>query len=113
MARTILCNVFTTNMLSWNDGERTFRFAPLSLADAREILVTNGFEQAVGHPATCTVLSARLGLDIQPERANVRLTGGELLIVANVVIPRLNEGQVLTQAQVEECPIVFWMIEEK
>lgn len=113
MARTILCNVFTTNMLSWADGERSFRFTPLSLVEARDILLGNGFEQAVGHPATCTVLSARLGLDIQPERANVRLTGDELLIIANVVTPRLNEGQVLSREQIEECPIVFWLVEEK
>lgn len=105
-----LCNVFTTAMLP-NRQARRFDFTPLTLSEAK-MRLEYGFEQAVGHPATCEVLSARLGLDVQPVRANVRLEHGDLLIVAQVVTPRLPEGQVLSREQVESCAIEFWQVKD-
>lgn len=107
---TILCNVFTTAMLSEELHEIVF--APITIEEARASL-NGGFEQAVGHPATCEVLSARLGVDVQPVRANVALQNDDVLVVAQVVIPRLAEGQVLSQEQVESCPIRFWLVKKR
>jgi hypothetical protein len=105
---TYLCNVFTTAMLDPH-GAWTYHFEPNTLEDARAHL-EKGFVQAVGHPATCEVLSARLGLDVRPVRANVKLEWGDDLIVAQIVIPRLPEGEVLTKEQVDACSIQFWHV---
>jgi hypothetical protein len=107
--KTYLCNVFTTAMLDPKDGRRIYAFEPMDIEDAK-VWLADGFEQAVGHPATCEVLSQRLGLEVNPVRANVRLEPDDVLIVAQVVIPRLAEGQVLTKEQVDACPIQFWRV---
>lgn len=109
MANTYLCNVFTTAMLDIQ--ARELHFQPLNIEEAK-MRLKDGFEQAVGHPATCEVLTARLGLDVLPNRANVRFEHGDLLIVAQVVVPRLAEGQVLTKEQVEACPVQFWQVRD-
>lgn len=111
MAKTYLCNVFTTAMLDPKEGDRVMKFYPIGVGEACDLL-HDGFEQAVGHPATCEVLSDRLGLDVKPVRANVRLNRGDRLVVAQVVIPRLAEGQVLTKEQVEACPVQFWLVSQ-
>jgi hypothetical protein len=50
---------------------------------------------------------------VVPTRANVRLQPGDTLLVAQVVVPRLAEGQVLSQEEVEALPIIFWLVNEK
>ncbi len=110
MVKTYLCNVFTTAMLDPNRSH-IFSFFPIGAEKAREYL-SGGFEQAVGHPATCDVLSQRLGLEVKAARANVRLEDGDRLVVAQVVVPRLAEGEVLSKEQVEALPVVFWIVSE-
>lgn len=97
MSKTYLCNVFTTSMLD-SEHAHTFKFDPISEDNARGILAVSEFEQAVGHPATCEVLSQRLGLKVKPTRANVRLEAGDTLIVAQVVVPRLAEGKIMSNS---------------
>jgi hypothetical protein len=75
-------------------------------------LLANGFEQAVGHPATADVLTQRTGLDIKFNRMNVRLAPGDTLIIAQVVVPRLAEGQILSQEEVEALPVQWWRIQD-
>lgn len=94
-----------------NSRLHSMLFEPISEAQAKEQLA-NGFEQAVGHPATCEVLTARLGVDVQPVRANVRLNSDDLLIAAQVVVPRLAEGEVLSKEQIEALPLSFWLVRE-
>lgn len=105
----ILCNVFTSSMLDPNCSH-ALQFEPLSIEAACSILQYSQFQQAVGHPATCDVLSSRLGLQVHPSRKNVRLASDDVLIVAQVVVPRLAEGEVLSVAQVEALPIIFWKV---
>lgn len=67
---------------------------------------------AIGHAATASVLSERLGVPIPAERRDVRLNRetGDTFIVAQVELPRLAEGQVLTEDQVEAAPITFYQV---
>ena len=105
-----LCNVFTTAMLD-STRNHLYSFVSMPVEGVRATLSgPTGFEQAVGHPATCAVLSQRLGLNIEPVRANVRLLEDDVLVVAQVVVPRLAEGEVLSKEQVESLPIVFWHV---
>jgi hypothetical protein len=107
---TTLCNTIAISMFDPTETH-TVQMTPIT-EDAAIALLEHGFEQAVGHPATADVLKQRTGLDVQFNRANVRIAPGDTLIIAQVVVPRLAEGQVLTREEVEALPIAWWKIEE-
>lgn len=108
---TILCNSIAMGMLASNIAH-TVQMTPINESQAYEYL-KEGFVQAVGHPATASILSERLGLVVEANRMNVRLEPGDHLIIAQVVVPRLEEGQVLTHEQVVSLPIQWWSIKEE
>ncbi len=108
--KTYLCNTIAMAMFA-PEQEHTIIMKPITEEEAIALL-QDGFEQAVGHPATAEVLAQRTGLDIKFNRMNVRLTVGDTLIIAQVVVPRLAEGQVLSQEEVEALPVQWWHISE-
>ena len=109
--KNYICNVFTTAMFPLDDSRiRVATFTPVDEAEARFFVSTCPFVSAVGHPATCKVLTQRLGAVIEPSRLNVQLLPQDVLLVAQLVVPRLEEGQVLTEAQVKDLPIAFWHV---
>jgi len=71
---------------------------------------------AIGHEATAKVLSERLGVEIPAERRDVHLRRAKLdtfpatFIVCQVELPRLAEGQVLTEQEVKAAPITFYEV---
>lgn len=108
--KTYICNTFTNAMLD-PKREHALQFSPISENEAKEHLTRNaGFESAVGHPALADILTKRTGIDIRAQRLNVRLESGEVLIVAQVVVPRLAEGQVLSADEIAVMPIQWWFI---
>ena len=109
---TILCNVIAMAMFQ-SDRTHSVNMRSISEQEAVSILSDDGFVQAVGHPATAEILAQRTGLDIQPNRINVRLDNDDHLIIAQVVVPRLAEGQVLTREEVAVLPIQWWSIREQ
>lgn len=76
-------------------------------AEKAKAMLADGFVNAVGHEATAEVLTQRLGMPIAANRVNVALIGGDYGIIAQVGLPRLAEGQVLTAAEVAEAPIRY------
>ena len=104
-----LLNAFSANMISRFPA--SVGFEEISFEEAREVLAVEGdFYSAVGHSATAQVLGKRLGLEIEPNRVNVTLYRGDSAILAQVSLPRLAEGQVLTAEQVAETLIRFFRI---
>lgn len=105
---TYFCNTFAIGMLD-KTRECTVYFEPMTMEDAKGYL-SKGFIQAVGHPSTCQVLTAKMGIEVIPNRLNVRLLVRDILIVAEVVVPRLAEGQILSKEEVEQLPLSFWYV---
>ena len=103
-----LLNAFSLNMLAGVESA-TLKVEKVADEVVRELL-SEGFESAVGHEATAYVLSQRLGIDIPTARVNIALCRGEAALVAQVGLPRLAEGQVLTSEQVVEAPITFYLV---
>lgn len=105
-----LLNAFSVNMLDcgdWLHAKVTFHELTSEMAaDA----LAYGFVSAVGHPATAQVLTERLGLDVPRNRVNVTLCPGDMAILAQVKLPRLAEGEVLTSEQMVEAPIRYFMV---
>ncbi|MBI3261300.1 DUF1874 domain-containing protein [Candidatus Berkelbacteria bacterium] len=101
-----LLNAFSLNMLTL---PATAVCEPLTIEEAKEQLAP-GFDSAVGHETTARALSLRLGVEVPSNRVNVKLEKGESAIVAQVVLPRLAEGQLLTDEQMAEAPISFVLV---
>jgi hypothetical protein len=93
---TILCNTIAMAMFDASHPH-SVQMHPIQEHEAISLL-SNGFVQAVGHPATAEVLALRTGLDIKFNRMNVCLSNDDILIIAQVVVPRLAEGQVLSKS---------------
>ncbi len=99
MARVYLCNAFSLSMLGALPPEgRTIKVRPISLEEVKSLL-QGGFESAVGHESTASVLSTLLGVEVPPNRVSITLSPGDRIIVFQLTI-RLAEGQVLSQNEV-------------
>lgn len=103
----LLLNAFSANMLE--KFPETVNFSELSLEEAKALLAV-GFESAVGHQATAQILTERLGLLVEAKRVNVTLRPGDSAVLAQVRLPRLEEGQVLTVEQVAVAPVSFLLV---
>lgn len=103
-----LLNAFSINMIE--EFPAQVGFSEVSIEKARKLLAA-GFNSAVGHPATAEVLTSRLGLQVEANRINVTLKPGCVALVAQVTLPRLAEGQVLTADEVATAPVRFFQVE--
>lgn len=54
-------------------------------------------------------MQARLGIPVEVNRQEVRLSYGDSIYVCQVGM-RLQEGQVLSQAELEAIPVTFWVV---
>jgi hypothetical protein len=103
---TYVTNSFSINMIT---AAATVNFTPITAEEASHLL-DNGFTSGVGHPDTAHVVSGILGKEVVPNRVNVQLTKGDLLIVAQYTGPRLPEGATTLP---EGAEIKFWRVEVK
>lgn len=71
----------------------------------KDILVS-----AIGHEDTARIISNLLGLEIKPNRINVKLTLKDYAIVAQYVGPRLDEGatELPKGAEVKFYMVTIW-----
>lgn len=90
---------------------REGRFRPASDSEARAILAGGGWESAVGHEATAQALSAWAGLDVPFARRTLVLQPGDVLLVAALQGGRLEEGRVLSRAEVEARGWAWLLVE--
>lgn len=88
----------------------TLQVRRLTEEQAIESLRAQVVESAIGHESTARVLSERLGLIIPVARKNVFLDRGDSALVAQVNLPRLAEGQVLSEDEVRAAPIEFYEV---
>ncbi len=95
-----LANAFSLGMLEASPGNPlTLRVRVLSLEEARSLL-EKGFVSAVGHQATADVLSALLGIQVEPNRVAITMREGDALVVFQLKV-RLEEGRILTEEEVK------------
>ena len=109
-----LTNAFSVNMLTATNYDDELvpthvMFQPLTEDEAKEWL-SGGIDSAIGHPATAEILTARLGMPVKCNRQNVSIGRGGSMIVAQLTVPRLGEGEVLSAEQVAQLPIQFWYV---
>jgi hypothetical protein len=110
-----LCNSFTLSMIapSLLEGGAIIKASPISLGEVKALL-KEGFISAVGHESTAKVLSSLLGTHVPFNRAQIAITGGDIIISFQFLI-RLPEGKVLGEDEVlalyNEGKIKFFRVE--
>lgn len=103
-----LTNAFSVNMLT-NEHAHTVEFHPISL-DVAKMMLAEGFTSAIGHPATAAVLTTQLGIDVPFRRQSIDFPRAGEMMVAQATIPRLAEGQILSEEEMQQIPIQFWYL---
>ena len=82
----IIANAFSLQMID-TEVATSIQVEPVSVSEIPKDLVS-----AIGHADTANVVSEILGQEIQMNRINVKLTGNDVLYVAQIVGGRLPEG---------------------
>ena len=101
----ILVNAFSVNML--NGDNTAVDFAPISGEEAREILC-GGFRSFIGHESTATLLSHRLGIDVEYNRQSYRFMPNDRVVLAQYTGPRLPDYALELP---EGAHLNFWLIQ--
>jgi len=110
-----LCNSFTLSMIMPDllDSGVIIKASPISLEEVKSIL-KDGFVSAVGHESTAKVLSSLLGTNVPFNRAQIAITGGDVIVSFQFMV-RLPEGKVLGDDEVialyQEGKIKFFRVE--
>jgi len=96
-------------LTSWG----VYEFKKISSAYAKDILLSDSFESAVGHKATADFLSSLIGINIPVNRIQIQMKRGDKAIVFRL-LSRLPEGKLLTTQEMlsmkEDCDYEFGLL---
>jgi len=107
--KVIISNAFSLSML----GEATnvrINIRSATIEEVRNLLLAGGFDSAVGHEATATLLTKLLGVEVKVERKTITLTPCTKLVVFQL-LSRLPEGKVLTEDELMKVDYKFFTVE--
>lgn len=91
-------------------AEGLFRSRTLSVDEARALVLTHGFDSAIGHAQTAAIVSELLGIDCRMKRCEFRQLPGQHALVFRLA-RRLEEGQVLHDREdIERMGYSFMLI---
>lgn len=112
--KIIIANAFSINMLK--DDIKLVKFIKLKdLKKVKDLFKDREIINAIGHKSTMNLVNKLLGLNLEPNRIEVKLDNNEesFLLVFQVGI-RLEEGRILEEKEVEELwekgLISIWLI---
>jgi hypothetical protein len=105
--RNVISNAFSVNMLR---NMATLCFIPASIDNIKFFLEDGEIYSIIGHKGTADLLTAKLGIEIKYNRENYAKKKDDRIIVC---LPnrRLDEGQVLSQEELEKINIKFWIVQ--
>jgi hypothetical protein len=81
----------------------------ISESEVRELLRSSIYTSAIGHESTSLLLTQKLGMDINYNRAFVNLEEGDLAVVVQLQA-RLPEGVVLSVDELNAFPIKYYLV---
>lgn len=93
--KVILSNAFSLSMLPHKSSIVTVN--EIGVGEVVKLL-EQGFESAIGHESTATLLSKLLGLEVKPNRTAIVLDEDTRLVVFQL-LTRLPEGAVLNEEE--------------
>jgi hypothetical protein len=101
-----ISNAFSLGMIESNS---ILKVTEVSLENVKKLL-SSGFTSAIGHASTSDILTKMLGIEIQTNRISVKLEQEDILVVFQLQT-RLEEGRVLTEAEISQLPTKFYLVE--
>lgn len=87
----------------------SYRFEPMSLADARTVALANAAESAIGHQVTADILSELFGFNVPMNRVAFEQQAGDIAIVFKLR-GRPEEGKILTREEVDAIGYDFGLL---
>ena len=110
MGRLFLCNTFSLNMVDFEERKVVdIRIVKLTEEEAKQWLENNEFISAIGHESTAKIISQRLGIDVKPNRIQIKMKEGDMAIVFQL-LQRLPEGKVLSEQELQQIPVAWFMV---
>ena len=111
MTTIFLLNAFPNSLIVPTKDSKTTVVERIS-EDKAKVILSAGFESAIGHDSTANVIGIRLGIEVKKARINVVPTNGDTLIVAAFTPPRrLEEGELFTEEEILSFDLAFCRIE--
>lgn len=111
MKKIIIANAFSVNMLQKPLTTLTFR--RVTEEEVINLISSHTeIDSVIGHEATASLLSKRLGIEIPVKRVEYKMTPNDILVVC-VLAKRLDEGKVLTEDELKNFPLSWFIIEIK
>jgi len=105
-----LANAFSLNMLDFNnENELTIKIEKISEEMVKEILRKQEFVSAIGHESTAKLITERLGIEVPANRIQIKAKKGDKIIVLQL-LQRLTEGKVLSEQELQQIPIQWFMV---
>jgi len=102
MNKIYLTNAFSLSMLTENKQQYLIEVKEVGVSEVKEIL-RNGFISAVGHEPTAQLLSEMLGIEVVPNRIQVKLEKGDILVIYQL-LQRLPEGRIMSKEELKAVP---------
>jgi hypothetical protein len=98
---TYLGTAFSLQMISPEAKETVIRVRKVTVDDVKEAL-SRGFISIVGHEATAGIMERILNVKVPVNRAVVRLSKGDVLVVFQLLHGRTEQTRELTPQEVED-----------
>ena len=105
-----LVSAFSINMLDFNNkNELIIKIQKISEEMVKEILRKQEFVSAIGHESTARLISKKLGIQVSANRIQIKAKKGDKIIVLQL-LQRLPEGKILTEEELQQIPIQWFMV---
>jgi len=97
-------------MLDFNNkNELIIKIQKISEEMVKEILRKQEFVSAIGHESTARLISKKLGIQVSANRIQIKAKKGDKIIVLQL-LQRLPEGKILTEEELQQIPIQWFMV---
>ncbi len=87
----------------------TYNFQQISLTEARELVKNAEISSAIGHAATAEILSELLGIKVEANRIEFVQNVEDVALIFKLKT-RIEEGKILTRAEIEEIGYEFGIL---
>ena len=92
-----------------NENELTIKIEKISEEMVKEILRKQEFVSAIGHESTARLISNKLGIQVPANRIQIKVKKGDKIVVLQL-LQRLPEGKILTEEELQQIPIQWFMV---
>ena len=110
MGKLYLTNSFSINMLDFEERKVIdVRIVKITEKEVKQWLENNEFISAIGHESTAKIISQKLGIEVKPNRIQIKMKEGDIAIVFQL-LQRLAEGKVLSEQELQQIPVAWFMV---